>query len=876
MPPAGEEIAYLFAGFELRPGRQLLRNGEPVAIGSTALALLGVLVQARGDVVTKDELFAALWCDVVVVDNALHQHVRALRKALGADAELIGTVARTGYRFAGDVEAIAVRGHDDVEPARPPALPAPATPLVGRDDELAAVDALLRTHRCVTLLGPGGIGKTRLALEIANARAAAGETVYLAELAAVAGGEHVGAAVAAAIGLAGPSTMAPLARVAHALRDAGALVVLDNCEHVIDAAAEVARELGARCATLRILATSQRPLGIAGEQRFQLPMLAVPPAGTSDRAALAASAAVQLLVARVADCDARLAFDDDALAAAAELCRQLDGNALAIEMAAVRVATLGVDAVLAGLADRFRILAGERRGALAKHRSLHATIDWSHALLTDAQRRTFRRMAVFAGGWTLPSAVAVAGATEPDTPGEDIASDLAELVERSLVGRDAATRSPRFRMLETQRAYAREQLGASGELRRAAAAHARHLGELFETAHVEWDATADDRWLARYGPERDNLRAALRTAVDGGDAALAARLAGASMWLWRASGTVREFEQVLGEALLRSDAALASAAAPRLLLARAYALHAVSTESERIRDAATRAVDAFAATTAAAGDALAAAAAPGAAAALDAANAMLCLASAYAQLGDTAAHRLCLARIEPLLASAPRGKTYGWFCGSHAWAAQLAGAPREALAWAIRSRAAYRASGGWYGETRAMLHIADLQLAIGDVDASIATGNETVERLQGGAHRVDLGRALANLGAAWFAHGEQAAARSCWASALEELRGADFTYWVFDHLALLAIAEGRDDCAARLVGYADAGYARLNKGKRVQNEERARARAVGHLEARHRADELATWRLEGANASEDETIASALQSATTPTRGPRRFALARS
>lgn len=855
--PAADEIAYRFGAFELRPGRQLLRDGAPVAIGSTALELLGVLVCARGDVVTKDELFETVWPDVVVVENTLHQHVRVLRAALGADADLVATVARKGYRFTAPVEEVAV-GHDAGR-GRPPALPVPATPLLGRDNELAALDRLLAEHRCVTLLGPGGVGKTRLAMEIANARAAAGETVYVAELAAVAGGELVAAAIAAAVGLAGPSTMAPLARAAHALRDARALLVLDNCEHLIDAAAEMARELLARCASLRILATSQRPLGITGEQRFHVPMLALPPPGRSDPAALAAAAAVQLLVARVADCDARLGFDGDALASAAELCRQLDGNALAIEMAAVRVATLGVDAVLAGLADRFRILAGERRGALAKHRSLHATIDWSHSLLTERQQRTFRRMAVFAGGWTVPSAVAVVG--DAGEHGEDVASDLAELVERSLVGRDGATQSPRFRMLETQRAYAREKLVARGELPRCADAHARHLCALFELAHAEWDASPDDLWLARYGPERDNLRAAIRSAIDAGDATLAARLAGASMWLWRASGAVREFQQILGEPLLRSAAALASAAALRLLLAHAYVLHAVSTESERIREAATRAVDAFAA---APSDLL------------DAANAALCLASAFAQLGDTASHRDCLARIEAMLASSPRGKTFGWFCGSHAWAAQLAGEPREALAWAIRSRAAYRGSGGWYGEMRAMLHIADLQLAVGDIDASITTGNETVERLQGGAHQVDLGRALANLGAAWFARGEQEAARSCWASALEELRGADFTYWVFDHLALLAIAEGRDDCAARLVGYADAGYARLHKGKRVQNEEHARAQTAAHLEARYRPDEIAMWMLEGANASEDETIASALQSPTTPTRGPRRFALARS
>jgi len=399
-------------------------------------------------------------------------------------------------------------------------------------------------------------------------------------------------------------------------------------------------------------------------------------------------------------------------------------------------------------------------------------------------------------------------------------------------------------MLDTQRAYALDQLAASGEQATYAQRHARHVCALFEAGYAEWDATPDDAWIARYAPERDNLRAALRTAFDRPDPALAARLAGASLWLWRTTGSVGELQQVLDEPALPASAPVAGdPVAARLLLARAYALHAISSDSERIRTAASRAVAAFERTP---GDAL------------GAANALLCLASAYAQLGDTASHRDCLRRVEAALAGSRRGKTFAWFCGSHAWAAQLAGEPRDALAWAIRSRAAYRDSGGWHGETRALLHIADLKLAVGDVEGAIAIGTESVERLHGGTHRGDLGRALANLGTAWFARSAPDAARDCWAQALHELRGLDFSYWVFDPIALLAIAEGRDAHAARLVGYADAGYARFGKGKRVQNEQRARLLAMAHLEARFRRDELATLLLEGAHASEEEAIGWAL------------------
>jgi predicted ATPase/DNA-binding winged helix-turn-helix (wHTH) protein len=835
-------LVYRFDGFELRPGRQLLRDGSPIPIGSTALELLRLLVTARGNLVTKDELFEALWSDVVVVENTLYQHIGALRKALGERGELIVTVPRRGYRFAGTVEEAMVDSGPAAEQlGRPPAIPSPLTPLIGRDDEVTAVERLLRASRCVTLLGPGGIGKTRLALEIAQRRRAADDpAVYLAELASLADGAHVAAAIAASLGLSGPTGVPPPIRIRHALREAPALLVVDNCEHLIDATAALLRELLEACPALRILTTSQRPLGLPGEQRFQVPMLGLPPPGTSNPSLLAASSAVRLLLARVGDCDPRLAFDADALQNAAELCRQLDGNALAIELAAVRVATLGLAAVSGGLADRFRLLAGPQRGALPKHQTLHSLIDWSHDLLTAEQRAVFRRVSVFSGGWTIESARAVVG--EPTDLRGDTARQLAELVEWSLVGRDDSLQSPRFRMLETQRAYAREKLRASGEEARYADAHARHLCALFEAGHAEWDSTPDDAWIARYGPERDNLTTALRTAIDAHDPALAIRLVGASMWLWRATGAIHEFLRILEEPLLSTDPSPPDAFAARLLLAQAYALHATSTDSQRIKEAAERAVAAFAGTPEL----------------LGAANSMLCLASAFAQLGDTASHRGCLARVEAVLAGRKSGKTFAWFCGSHAWAAQLAGEPREALAWAIRSRAAYRGSGGWHGETRAMLHIADLKLAVGDVEGSIAIGNESVERLRGGSHRVDFGRALANLGAAWFARGELAVARDCWARALDELRGLDFTYWVFDHVALLAIAEGRDECAARLVGYADAGYARLNKGRRVQNEQRARMRAMAHLESRYEGEALSTLMLEGASASEEEVIAAAL------------------
>ena len=837
-------VAYRFVGFELHPGRQLLRDGSPVTIGNTAMELLRLLVWAQGNLVTKDELISAVWPGVLVVENALHQHIRALRLALGDCHHLIHTVPRRGYRFAGPVEEVACEcGGARQSNGVLPVLPVVPGPLIGREDDVSAIESLLQPQRCLTLLGPGGVGKTRLALEVARrAIASASKLVYLAELAALSDGAQLVGAIASSIGLTEPSGLTISTRIRHALGDAHTLLVLDNCEHLIEAAAVVVRELLRSCPLLQVVATSQRPLHIEGEHCFQVPMLGLPPQGTSDEGQLAAAPAVCLLLMRVSACGVQMRFDSDALKEAAELCRQLDGNALAIEIAAPRVATLGLSATRAGLADRCGLFVEARRDALLKHQNLSAMMDWSHDLLGPDQQAFFRRLSVFAGGWTIASASEVVGAGNHDDP--RTANCLAELVERSMITHDGATNSPRFRMLETQRRYASEKLRASGEHVQYQLVHAHHVCEFVEAGCDVWDRTPDEQWMARYTPERDNVRAAIRTSIDSGDQALAARLVGSSIWLWRAIGAVQEFQEVLHSLSVLPLAGLPSAIEARLRLSAAQALHATSTESNLVKAAAETAVLAHAGTQDA----------------LGAANAWLCLASAFAQLGKTTSHHECLDRVESLLAGHQHGKTFGWFCGSHAWAAQLAGELHEALRWAIRSRAAYRDVGGWHGEVRAMLHIADLKLAIGDVDGAIAVGSESVARLQGRAHRIDLGRALANLGAAWFERGDRFSARECWSRSMEALRGLDFSYWVFDHLALLAISEGRSASAACMVGYADAGYSRLKKGRRVQNEERSYLRVLAHLEASYDGEELGTLMFEGANASEEEMIAIALSS----------------
>jgi predicted ATPase/DNA-binding winged helix-turn-helix (wHTH) protein len=379
-----------------------------VPLGRIAIDLLGALVRAHGRLVSKEELFDAAWPDVVVVENALHQHMRALRQALGDQAELIVTVARAGYRFTGNCQEVGIEDAGAGETEEAPPLPATLAPLIGREDELQAIESLLGERRCVTLLGPGGAGKTRLALEVARRWAdRTASKAHWVELAATADADSVAGAVAAAFGLAGPSSVPPLARVRHALREAPALLVLDNCEHLVAACTAAMHELLQAAPGLKILATSQRPLGVAGAHRLRLAMLGLPPPGTVDPELLAAAPAVRLLMARLRDCSSQLTFDDEDLRSAAELCRKLDGNALAIELAAARVASLGLAATHSALAGRFDLLAAGPRDVLPKHRSLDAMIDWSHALLSAEQALVFRRLGVFAGGWTMESAIAL-------------------------------------------------------------------------------------------------------------------------------------------------------------------------------------------------------------------------------------------------------------------------------------------------------------------------------------------------------------------------------------------------------------------------------------------------------------------------------------
>jgi predicted ATPase/DNA-binding winged helix-turn-helix (wHTH) protein len=523
-----------FGPFRLSAAERLLeRDGVALHLGSRSLDILIVLVERAGEVVGKKELMSRVWPGINVDEASLRVHVAGLRKALGdgqAGARYVSNIPGRGYCFVAPVvrptaapppSTASESGTYDQAHRLPPRL----TRMVGRDEIVRAISEQLAQRRFVTILGPGGIGKTTVAVSVGHTQLAVfGGAVRFLDLGPLSDPRLVPSAIASTLGLLVQSSD-PTPSLISFLRDRRMLLILDSCEHVVEAAAALAERIFEGAPQVHILATSRESLRVEGEHIYRLPALDSPPEGAALNAVeTLAFPAAQLFVERAAASGYNYVLTDNDAPIVAEICRKLDGIALAIELAAGRVSAHGIEETAALLDNRFRLLWRGRRTAQPRHQTLRATLDWSYDLLSELERAVLRRLSVFAGVFTLEAAAAVAADAEFD--GAQVADSVDVLVAKSLVSASAGDGMTRYRLLDTTRAYALGKLTDAGEAEATKRQHAIHYRDFLDRA----DAGASTRPRAEH---LGNVRAALEWSFfESGDLELGTALAAAAAHLF--------------------------------------------------------------------------------------------------------------------------------------------------------------------------------------------------------------------------------------------------------------------------------------------------------------------------------------------------------
>lgn len=502
--------------------RDRVRTGDDLAVVAELADLTAAHPYRDG--------FWVLYLTALAAHGRANEALAAYDRLRGLLAEELGSDPSPELR---ELHLSILRG-EHVSRRSHPALPSALTTFVGREGAIADLQAALVDHRLVTILGPGGAGKTRLAVETARAALDRFEDVWLTELAPVTGTDGILEAILSAMGLLEVTVLdrhssAPRpderTRLIDGVQDVEGLLLIDNCEHLIDAVAQIADDVLAHAPKLRILATSREPLRIIGEFGYQLSPLTMPAADTSIDEAMQHSA-IQLFVLRAQAVDQSFALTAETLPAVREICVRLDGQPLAIELAAARLRTLTAGQIAARLSDRFRLLTGGSRTALPRHRTFRAVVEWSWDLLDDAERDLAERLAVFPGGVTAESAAAVSLA------GDDTEELLESLADKSLLV-PVRGDTLRFRMLETLREYGVERLIERGEAEAVRDAHLRHFLDVAEAQGTELRGSGGQVAAVRsLDLERANIMAALRFAIDRGDRPHAARMVAALTWYW--------------------------------------------------------------------------------------------------------------------------------------------------------------------------------------------------------------------------------------------------------------------------------------------------------------------------------------------------------
>jgi len=836
-------IFYEIGPFRLDPEAGVLtRDGVPTALGARAVAVLKTLVEHPDEFVSKARIIDAAWPNLVVEEGNLSVQVAAIRRVLSSadGGRWIETLSKRGYRFSGP---LATRPHTQAPVAgvstRRPNIPEPLTSFIGRERDLVEIKRLLPVRRLITLLGTGGIGKTRLALQVADENADDyTDGVWLAELASINDPSLVPASVAQALGV-HERTGTPLTNTlcAH-LRSLKLLLILDNCEHLLDACATLIEAILRGTSQVTVIATSREPLRVAGEQTYNLSTLSLPDL-TASMETVASSEAVQLFVERVQQQQPGFRMTLDRSSAVAELCVQLDGIPLALELAAARVRSLSIEQINARLGDRFRLLTTGSRTALPRHQTLRAALDWSFHLLAASDRAVLRRLAPFAGSFTLEAAASVVSDEGIDQYA--VLDLLSQLVDRSLVVADTIDGGGRYRLLETTRAYALEKLTEADEVDTIKRRHAQYFRNLFENAPDDWLRIPDADWYARYLPELDNVRAALDWALGAhGDAMLAVALAGLSQVLWSrsslwsegrqrlaaASGQVGDKTPPLDEARLRCALGMMwITSAPTQAIAsfeRGVELY------HRLGDE------------------------------VGIGNALLGLGLVCTFMGRFEQAGAFFSEAFPFLERAGLRRPLARYFEGNAFLTMLTGDLASARTHFEKALSLYRDAGTETMAVAVLLNLADMTWALGDLDAALARFREAIALIRKAPVLAKdmLGLGLTNLAGVHVERGELTQALTAAREGLPLRRATDFV-GAMDHLALRAALAGTAATAARIAGYAD-GRCAAKKVSRQTNEARARDRLQALLSQSLSPDELRQLLIEGAALSEDEACRLAL------------------
>lgn len=550
-----KDLSYSFGPFRLFPKRQLLLCGDdPVRIGSRALDILTLLVSRQGEIVAKNEFFDICWPGTHVHEANLKVNMVALRRALsdGAEEAYIVTVPGRGYRF---VAKVSVRHGDEASSSRSPAFKARKLPkppfAIGRSRDISRIASAISRARCVTIVGPGGVGKTTVAVAVAHQESSRyPDGVAFIDLSTVSDPQYVPAAIAAGVG-ARQSSEDILMEITEVLSGREMLVILDNCEHLIATAASIVNHLLETLPGVNFLATSREPLRTASERVIRLPPLAVPEGRNVTAKQALDFSAIELFVARAGERGNFVLSDEDAPLVSA-ICHRLDGIALAIELAASKASTLGVPTLLTMLEQRFLLLSNSDRSLPVRQQTLFATLDWSYRLLSDDEAELLRLLSVFAGRFQLQDAVGISEAVGFDA--QQAIDALERLINRSIVYTEYQEGILSYRLLESTRSYALEKLADADARGKALKQHAQHVLSMFERSAKEQAWRPKNDWMAEYADRVDDLRNAISWAFGAdGDPMLGVRLTAAGIPLWTELSSVSEMQSRLERAIIAAQ-----------------------------------------------------------------------------------------------------------------------------------------------------------------------------------------------------------------------------------------------------------------------------------------------------------------------------------